>query len=413
MTKHALSAISDLELSRRGFLGGALGAAAVPVLASALSAEEKPAEKRKIKLGLVGCGGRGSWIGGLFQAHGGYEVHAVADYFQAVADRCGDALKVDKGRRFSGLHGYRRLIDAGVEAVALIVPPCFLPEQASYAAEHGLHVYMAKPVAVDVHGCMEVLSAGKTATDKKKAFLVDYQMPTDPVNIQIAERLWKEDKAKYAKLVTAGVNGGRPDPAKTANIESRLQGLVWDNDVAIGGSFINSYDIHAIDTAVWVAKQRPVAAMGLSRICRSNPHGDSHDVISVVYEYADGLIHEHQGLALPNREDSILSCTVYTETAHAVINYWGKSHFLRRHNNKPIEGEVVDLYAAGANRNIAAFYAEVVGGKYDNPTVARAVDGCLTCLLGREAGFRKARLTMDEMIKENRRVEVDRTGLKI
>ena len=33
----------------------------------------------KIKLGLVGCGGRGIWIAGLFAAHGGYEISAAAD----------------------------------------------------------------------------------------------------------------------------------------------------------------------------------------------------------------------------------------------------------------------------------------------------------------------------------------------
>ena len=414
MGQHESSHWDRSGLSRRNFLGGTLGAAAtMPILASTLQADDKPAEKRKIKLGLVGCGGRGSWIINLFKAHGGYEVHAVADYFQEVADRCGDAQGVDKARRFSGLHGYRRVIDTGVEAVALIVPTCFLAEQAAYAAEHGLHVYMAKPIAVDVHGCMQVLSAGKTATDKDRVLLVDYQMPTDPVNIKIAETLWNEDKCKYAKMVTVGINGGRPDPEKTANIESRIQNLVWDNDIEIGGGFIVSYDIHAIDTAVWVAKQRPVAAMGSSRVYRSNPHGTSCDASSVVYEYADGLIHEHQSLALPNRAEGELSCSVFTETSHAVINYWGKSHFLRRHKDPPFEAEVVNLYDAGATRNIASFYDDILAGKCENPTVRRAVDGCLTSILGREASARKQRLTMEELIKENKRVEVDRTGLKV
>ncbi len=253
------------------------------------------ASGRKIKLGLVGCGGRGNWIGHLFQRHGGYQLHAVADYFPHVVDRCGEGLGVDKARRFSGLSGYQKVIESGVEAVALIVPPCFLAEQASAAVAAGLHVYMCKPAAVDVHGCLRIEAAGKLATQKQRVFLVDYQMPTDPVNIRVAERIRQGEIGKIAKLATIGYNGGRADPPKTANIESRLQNLIWDNDMEIGGSFIVSYDIHAIDAAVWLVGRRPVAASGSSRICRLDPHGTSHDSISVVYEYDDGLIHEHSG----------------------------------------------------------------------------------------------------------------------
>ncbi len=50
---------------------------------------------RKIKIGVVGCGGRGAWIAKLFQNHGGYDFHATADYFQHVSDQCGDALGAD------------------------------------------------------------------------------------------------------------------------------------------------------------------------------------------------------------------------------------------------------------------------------------------------------------------------------
>jgi predicted dehydrogenase len=208
-----------------------------------------------------------------------------------------------------------------------------------------------------------------------------------------------------------GINGGRADPPKTANIESRLQSLVWDNDIAIGGSFGVSYDIHAIDAAIWVLGQRPVAAMGSSRICRPDPHGDSRDVCSIVFEYADGLIHEHSGLALPSGINDELGCKVIGQKGYGVVNYWRKARFQIR-GQEPMIAEVVDLYPAGAKRNIAAFYEDVAAGRFENPTVRRAVDGCLTCILGREASIRHGRLTMDELLKENRRIEVDLTGLK-
>ena len=62
-------------------------------------------------------------------------------------------------------------------------------------------------------------------------------------------------------------------------------------------------------------------------------------------------------------------------------------------------------------RNIASFYQAVTGGQFENPTVERAVDGCLTCILGREAAARHGRLTMEELLKENKRREIDLSGL--
>lgn len=403
--------------SRRQFLGGTLSAvAAAPLLEAATSlaavAEAKlAAPPRKIKLGLVGCGGRGAWIGKLFQQHGGYELHAVADYFQQVADRCGDALRVDKKRRFSGLSGYTKVIESGVEAVALIVPPCFLPEHSSAAAEAGLHVYMAKPVAVDVPGCLRVEAAGKQATQKQKAFFVDYQIPTDPKNIEVYGALRDGKAGKLARMLTTATDGGRNDPPKTANIESRLQGLVWDNDIALGGGMNVSFDIHAIDAGLWLTGQRPTVAMGSSCIVRPNPHGDSADVASVVFEYADGLIHEHFSQHLPNHAQGELSCKVFSYNTRIFVDYWGRALFQIR-GQKPLGGSVENLYELGAKRNIATFYEDMAAGRCENPTVRRAVDGCLTCILGREAAFRHGRLTMDELLKEDKRIEVDLTGLK-
>jgi predicted dehydrogenase len=403
-------------LSRRAFVTAAAGApllAALPALAAEAPAPEaKPPEiKRKIKLGLIGCGGRGSWIGGLFRKHGGYEMWALADYFPDVAEKGGEALGVDKSRRFSGLLGYQKLIASGVEAVAIEVPPYFIPIHARAAAEAGLHVYMAKPVAADVPGALTIEAAGKLATTKQRCFYVDYQMPTDPINIEVAKRIREGGIGTIAQVATVGICGGFADPPLTANIESRLRGLVWVNDVALGCDYIGNYDIHAIDAALWVLGKRPVAAMGASRICRADPHGDGRDVCSVVYDYADGLVHNHFGQGLRNNTDGELSCRVFGQSANALVNYWGKA-YVRGGPKHYAGGQVENLYEAGAVRNIAAFHQNVCEGRFENETARRAVDGVLTCILGREAAARRTRLTMDELLKENKRLEVDLAGLK-
>lgn len=399
-------------VTRRQFLRQAAAATAtVSALGSWPAFGAEPGEfKRKIKLGVIGCGGRGSWIAKHFQAHGGYEMMAVADYFAEVANPCGDALGVHSARRFSTLSGYKRLLEFGVEAVALETPPYFFPAHAAAAVAAGMHVYMAKPVAVDVPGALAIESAAKTATAKALCFFVDYQMPTDPGNQEVARRIHALEFGKIAQVQTCGMGSGFSDPAKTSTIESRLQHLIWVNDVAIGCDYIGNYDIHAIDAALWAIGERPSAAMGDSRICRTDPHGDSHDVCSVIYEYANGAVHNHFGEALGNQTTGELSCRVHGVNGNALLNYWGKATM--RSSDDAFSSEVENLYDSGVVRNIASFYLQVTENRFQNDTVRRAVDGVLACVLGREAAARHSRLTMDELIQENKRLELDLTELK-
>ena len=389
--------------TRRDFVQTTIAAACLPSTIGF-------AAESKIKLGVIGNGGRGRWIAGLIQKHGGYEIHSVADYFPEVADKAGEELGVPRERRFSTLSGYKRLIESGVNAVAIEVPPYFLPEHAAAAAAAGLHVYMAKPVAVDVPGCLRVEEAARLATEKHRCFFVDYQMPTDPVNNEVLKAIREDKIGPIAQVATVGIGGGFADPPMTSSLESRLRNLIWVNDVAVGGDYVVNYDIHAIDAALWVIGKRPTAAAGGSRICRANPHGDSRDVCSVVFEYEGGLVHNHFGQALANQVQGELSCRVHGLTGNATINYWGQASLTGP--AAKISGSVDNLYEAGAMRNIATFYKKVIESRYDNETVRRSVDGALTTILAREAAARRVRMTMVELIQENKRLELDLTGLK-
>ena len=364
-----------------------------------------------IKAGLVGCGGRGSLVGSLFKEHGGFELFAVADYFQPVADTLGEKLGVDKSRRFSGLSGYQKLIETGVEVVILEDIPWFMPDQAEAAAKAGCHVYMAKPVATDVPGALQVEAAAKIASEKRRCFFVDYQVPTDPFNQEVVKRVHEGGVGKVAQLATFGLCDGFSDPPKTANLESRLQKLIWVNDIELGCDYLGNFDIHAVDAALWVMGQRPLAAAGSSQVARLNAHGNAHGVCSVIYDYADGTVHNHFGQALPDITVAVLDCHVYGTTGNAVISYWAEA-FLHGSDPQDYRGQVKNLYHDGIIRNIGTFYKNVTEGRFENPTVRRAVDGVLTCVLGREAASRRVRLTMDELLKENKRLEVDLSGLK-
>ncbi len=253
--------------TRREFLATlAATAASTAVLGSAAHAladaapAATPPAGRKIKLGVVGCGGRGAWLAGLFQKNGGYEMHALADYFQTAVDKCGDALGVDKKRRFTGLSGYKKLLDSGIEAIAIEDIPYFYAEQAQAAVDAGCHIYMAKPVAVNVPGCLAIEAAAKQATQKQLCFHVDYQMPTDPVNIELAQRIWDGGLGKILSISTWGMSGGNPPGADTPRgktLENVLQGLRWIRDIALGCDMIGNYDIHSIDAAMWITRPGP------------------------------------------------------------------------------------------------------------------------------------------------------------
>jgi predicted dehydrogenase len=389
-----------------------MAASAALILERAVGAQTAPlaSPQAKLKVGLVGCGGRGSLIGKRFKEHGGFEMWALADYFQSVADAGGDALGIDPSRRFSGLSGYRKLIESGAEVVVLENIPAFMPEQATAAVNAGRHVYMAKPVAADVPGCLQIAEAAKLAKRKGLCFLVDYQMPTDPVNIEVVKSIHSGDVGKIVQLATVGIAHGSLDPPKTANLESRLQKLIWVNDICMGCDYIGNFDIHAVDAALWVMGERPVAAAGSSAVARPNAHGDAHGVCSVVYEYADGTVHNHFGQAIPDATEGALDCRVFGTVGNALVTYWSKASL--RSGPGEYSGQVADLYQQGIVRNIATFYDNVSQQRADTSTVKRAVDSALACILGREAASRRVRLTMDELLKENKRLEVDLSGLK-
>ena len=150
----------------------------------------------------------------------------MADYFPAVAESVGDRLKVPAEHRFSGLDGYQRLIASGVDTVFLETPPYFFPQHARAAVEAGCHVFVAKPVAVDVPGSLSILDSGKKSTRDGKVFLVDFQTRTDPFHVEAIRRVHPDQldellhpmvapiaekkAAKLAKGLPAGPGGGVP-----------------------------------------------------------------------------------------------------------------------------------------------------------------------------------------------------------
>ncbi|MCK4294544.1 MAG: Gfo/Idh/MocA family oxidoreductase, partial [Planctomycetes bacterium] len=152
--KTSVATKNSERITRRRFIAGA-GATALSFTVVKPHLVRGYDANSKVDLGIIGCGGRGTWITGLFKEHGGYNIVAASDYFRDRVDNLGGKFGLGQSRRYSGLSGYRKLLDK-VDAVAIESPPYFHPEQAAAAVDAGCHAYVAKPIAVDVPGCQSI-----------------------------------------------------------------------------------------------------------------------------------------------------------------------------------------------------------------------------------------------------------------
>jgi len=396
------------KVGRREFIAGAAATAAFSIVEP--SAVRGTEANSKIEVGCVGLGGRGRLIAGMLSKHARYKITAVADYFANTAKSSGERYSVEEKRRFSGLLGYKRLIASKVDAVVLETPPCFFPDHAAAAVDAGCHVYVAKPVAVDVPGCRSISESGKKATAKELVFLVDFQVPTHPFNIETVKRCREGLIGKIGLLSSVYCDEAFADPPKTKTIESRLVRLIWVNDIELGGGMLVNAGIHAVDAGLWLAGARPISAMGSAGKIKPDSHGDTNDVYSITYRFEDGLILNHRGEHVRNTHGFAANCVAYGQYGYAEINYEGNAG-IRGNKGGYKGGEISGLYGEGISRNLDVFARNIADGIYDNPTAQSGVNSTLATILGREAGKKNGLVMWDDLIAANEKIEPDLSGL--
>lgn len=405
------SAEPTTNLTRRRFLASASASAVTVTLLNAKLVRATEANSR-IDLGLIGCGGRGAWIAGLFAKHGGYNVAAVADYFPDKTDGAGGKLGVPAARRYTGLSGYRKLLENKVDAVAIISPPYFHPTQAAAAVEAGKHVYLAKPVAVDVPGCQSISRSGQQATGKKLVFLVDFQTRATPAYREVVKRVQagqigpiKSAEAGYmCDLYFEAMDAQYRRSRKDADARLRA----WAVDRVLSGDIITEQNIHALDVATWFLDAAALKAVGTGGRARDFL-GDCWDHFAVIFTFPNDVIVSFSSKQFGAACNDIL-CRVYGTKGTAETHYGGKV-WVRSHDDV-FSGETNNIYADGAISNIAAFHKSITEGDCANPTVAPSVRSNLTTILGRTAAYRQHDVTWAEMMKSAEKWEFDTRGLK-
>jgi len=398
--------VSD-DISRRNFLAGATAAAAGLLIVEPRQVAAAETNS-KITLGLIGCGGRGNWIADLFQKHGGYRFVATADYFPERANAAAQRLGAAQSHAFSGLSGYKRLLDVRPDAIVIESTPYFHPQQAIAGVDAGCHVYSAKPIAVDVPGCQTIADAGHKGTEKKRVVLIDFQTRTSEFYQEAVRRVHAGDIGNVvsgeAVYYGSQVWGGGYDPNDP---ESKIR--TWGLDRILSGDTITEQFIHALDVATWITDAAPIMAYGRCGKNGRDDAGTCNDHFGVIYSFPKDVLLSFTGTQFGTGYSDI-GCRMFGSKGMVDTHYFGIAQIVGQKSYKG--GKHGNLYTDGAVSNIATFHNAITKGDYTNSTVAPSVRSNLTTILGRTAAYKKAEVTWDEMIKAGEKLEYSFAGLK-
>jgi predicted dehydrogenase len=411
--KTSIAGRNSGRINRRRFMAGA-GAAALSFTIVKPELVRGAAANSKVNLGIIGCGGRGKWIAELFKQHGGFNIVAVADYFQDRIDSAGEKLGVPAANRFPGLSGYKKLLEK-VDAVAIESPPYFHPEQAAMAVEAGCHAYVAKPIAVDVPGCHSIGESGKRASKNKLCLLVDFQTRADPFYIEALKRLRKGALGKFVfgeAIYHANCPFGRMydtwrnDPK---NPENRLR--AWGLDRVISGDIITEQNIHTLDVMSWIMDEEPVSAVGVGgRTIR--PVGTCSDHFALLFEYPNkvGITFSSKQFAGHGTQPEGIRNRMFGSKGVLETEYGGQ--VIIRGENFYRGGKCPGIYKDGAVVNVATFHKSIVEGNFENPTVAPSVRSNLITILGRTAAYTGRKVRWRQLFKSTEKLQANLKGLK-
>jgi len=287
------------QTTRRDFIrtGAAVvgGTLAAPVLPGAWAAGSD-----EIRVGLIGCGGRGRGaIKDALQAADGVRLVALGDAFEdRLADTrenlktLGEKAQITPERCFVGLDAYQKVLATDANYVILATPPAFRPEHLKAAVAAGKHVFAEKPVAVDGPGIRAVLAVYEEARAKGLGIGVGTQRRHQNGYLETMKRI--KDGA-IGEIVSARCywnQGGlwnKPRKAEWSDLEWQMRN--WLYFTWLSGDHIVEQHVHNLDVINWALGAHPVSALGMGgRQVRTDPaYGHIFDHFSVDFEYANGL----------------------------------------------------------------------------------------------------------------------------
>ncbi len=382
-------------MDRRSFLGSAGFAIVAPQAVRGTQANSA------VRIGVVGCGGRGTAVAEGFVKNAGARVVALADMFLDQLDaaqtrfaKLAPGAAVPQG--FLGPRAFQELAASdSVDMVLITSPPYFHPEHLEAAVAAGKHVYLEKPVAVDVPGCRRVAEAGRKA-EGRLSLDVGFQLRMAPPFVELVRRV---HGGAIGEIVCGEAHYNAAalslrDAAGAAPAELRLRR--WVQDRVLSGDILVEQNIHSVDICNWVLRAHPVRATGTGGRKGRVDEGTAWTNFSLIYEYPGGV-------------NVAFSSTQFAAKISGEVNerFFGTRGKCQTPYTGPvrIEGEEPWLWPGKETSNIAtseaekqkAFVASILGGQYHNEAEA-AVESALTCIMGRTAAYAGEPVTWEETL---------------
>jgi len=363
-------------------------------------------EKNQIRLGLIGCGRRGT--GAAFEAlRASVAVRLVAmgDTFEDMLNSSysrislefKDQVDVPRDRRFVGFDAYEKVIDAS-DVVLLATPPPFRPMHFEAAIRANKHVFMEKPLAVDVPGFHKIQEIGKLAKEKRLNVVVGLQRR---YNIASQEMVKKIQNGAIGDIKSLNVyyNVGAPKihPRIAGQTEMEYQLRNWRYFTWLWGGQIAGQAIHQVDAMNWVMQDFPVLAIGSGgRQAFKGPNqGNTYDHFYVEYQYPNGVKMHMQCRNIDNTWKrmgfEILGTSGYADERNRIYDEKGNIvwRFRERH-------EVAGSTQVEQN----VFINAILNGSYVNDTDYGAKSS-LTTIMGRMATHSGQEIKMEDVLASN------------
>lgn len=395
------------KTSRRNFIrtssmlvaGGAVAGASLNIARAA-----HPYGSDTIKVGLVGCGGRGTGaaVQALNTMGGEVKVTALADAFEdrvqaayrGIKGQHNDKVDVSKDRMFAGFDAYQQLLQTDCEMVILATPPGYRPLHFEAAVKAGKHVFMEKPVAVDPAGVRKVLEANKIAKQKDLAVGVGLQRRHEPRYKETIQRI-QDGMIGDIILARAYWNGSTPwvrerQPGMT-EMEYQMRNWYYFNWLC--GDHIVEQHIHNLDVINWIMNGYPVEAQGQGgcEVRKGKDHGETFDHHFVEFKYANNAVMLSQCRHIPNCWNAV------SEYVHGTKG-WADVSGARIMDHK---GKVLYSYGRGGGdghqQEHHDLFADLRAGKRPNEGEWGALS-TMTAIFGRMATYSGQRLTWEEAL---------------
>lgn len=364
-----------------------------------------------IRIGLIGCGGRGTAAaiqalatGSAAGNSGEVRLTAMADVFENNLQAAYRAIKgshpnrVDaEGNRFCGLDGYWQVLQSDVDIVILATPPGFRPQHFEAAVQAGKHVFMEKPVATDPPGVRRILAANQLAIEKRLAVQVGLQRRHENRYLECVDRL---HRGAIGDLLFARAywNGGgvwvRPRSRHHTELEYQLRN--WYYFTWLSGDHLVEQHIHNLDVINWLVQGHPIAAQGQGgrELRRGAEHGQIFDHHTVEFTYGNGFKLFSQCRQMQGCWRSV------SEHVHGTLGVAdiGNALIRDRDGKKLWQSQAEESAGKGWQQEFDDFFAALRQGEIPNECEA-AAQSTMTAILGRLATYSGKLVKWNEALK--------------